>query len=172
MPFITEEIWQQLHNSSIMTASYPSAEDSFIDEGIESQMETIMDIIKNIRSLRSELNIQPSKEVDVRMKIDSNGLRELIEGNMMYINRLSVVGHSIIGADISRPELSAISVFTGGEMYLPLAGVIDIVKEKGLMGKRLKGVGDEISRIEKKLSNKDFIGKGAGGGSSKRERKV
>ena len=159
MPFITEEIWQQLHNSSIMTASYPSAEGSFIDEGIESQMETIMDIIKNIRSLRSELNIQPSKEVDVRMKIDSNGLRELIEGNMMYINRLSAVGHSIIGADISRPELSAISVFTGGEMYLPLAGVIDIVKEKGLLGKRLKGVGDEISRIEKKLSNKDFIEK-------------
>ena len=159
MPFITEEIWQQLHNSSIMIASYPSAEDSFIDEGIESQMETIMDIIKNIRSLRSELNIQPSREVDVRMKIDNNGLRELIEGNMMYINRLSAVGHSIIGADISRPELSAISVFTGGEMYLPLAGVIDIDKEKGLLGKKLKGVGDEISRIEKKLSNKDFIEK-------------
>ena len=159
MPFITEEIWQQLHSSSIMTAPYPSAEDALIDEAVESQMESVMDIIKNIRSLRSELNIPPSKEVDVYLKIDSDAVRKLIEGQMVCIKRLSSAGNTITGADIQRPELSAILIFPGGEIYLPLAGIIDIDKEKGLLEKRLKNINDEISRIDKKLSNMDFVEK-------------
>lgn len=159
MPFITEEIWQQLHSSSIMTAPYPSAEDALMDEVVESQMESVMDIIKNIRSLRSELNIPPSKEVDVYLKIDSDAVRKLIEGQMVCIKRLSSAGNAITGADIQRPELSAILIFAGGEIYLPLAGIIDIDKEKGLLEKRLKNINDEISRIDKKLSKKDFVEK-------------
>ena len=50
-------------------------------------------------------------------------------------------------------------VFAGGEIYLPLAGIIDIDKEKGLLEKRLKNICDEISRIEKKLSNNSFVEK-------------
>ena len=159
MPFITEEIWQQLHSSSIMTAPYPSAEDALMDQVVESQMDSVMDIIKNVRSLRSELNIPPSKEVDVYLKIDSDLMRGLVEGQMVYIKRLTSAGNVITGADIKRPELSAILVFAGGEIYLPLAGIIDIDKEKGLLEKRLKNIGDEISRIEKKLSNNSFVEK-------------
>ncbi|MCC6545184.1 MAG: valine--tRNA ligase [Nitrospirae bacterium] len=159
MPFITEEIWHQLHSSSIMTAPYPSAEDALMDELVESQMESVMDIIKNVRSLRAELNIPPSKEVDVYLKIDSDVVSGLVDGQMTYIKRLTSAGNVIKGADIKRPELSAILVFAGGEIYLPLAGIIDINKEKGLLEKRLKNIGDEISRIEKKLSNNSFVEK-------------
>src|SRR3989337_4233100 len=159
MPFITEEIWQQLHSSSIMTAPYPSAEDALMDEVVESQMESVMDIIKNARSLRSELNIPPSKEVDVYLKIDSDLMRGLVDGQMVYIKRLSSAGNVITGADIKRPELSAILIFPGGEIYLPLAGIIEIGREKGLLEKRLKNINDEISRIDKTLSNMDFVEK-------------
>ena len=65
----------------------------------------------------------------------------------------------VTGTNISRPELSAILIFSGGEMYLPLAGIIDIEKERGLLEKRLKNVSEEISRIENKLSNRAFIEK-------------
>ena len=159
MPFITEEIWHQLHSSSIMTAPYPSAEDALMDEVVEAQMESVMDIIKNVRSLRSELNIPPSKEVDVYIKIDSDVLRGLVDEQMIYIKRLSSAGNVITGSDLKRPELSAIMIFAGGEIYLPLAGIIDIDKEKGLLEKRLKNICDEISRIEKKLSNNSFVEK-------------
>ena len=105
------------------------------------------------------MNIQPSKEVDVYLKIDSDAVRKLIEGQMVCIKRLSSAGNVIKGADIKRPELSAILIFPGGEIYLPLAGIIDIDKEKGLLEKRLKTISDEISRIDKKLSNNDFVEK-------------
>ncbi len=159
MPFITEEIWHQLHSSSIMSAQYPTAEDAMIDKTVESQTDAVMDIIKNIRSLRSELNIPPSREVEVCMKIENAALRGLIDGQMSYIKRLSSAGSAITGADLKRPELSAIMVFAGGEIYIPLAGIIDIDKEKGGMERKLKNINDEIFRIENKLSNQSFIEK-------------
>ena len=159
MPFITEEIWQQLHKSSIMTAPCPSVEESFIDDTMESRMDSIMDIVKSVRSVRSELDVPPIKAVDVHMKINSDVLRELIEGHLVYLKRLASAENIVTGTNISRPELSAILIFSGGEMYLPLAGIIDIEKERGLLEKRLKNVSEEISRIENKLSNRAFIEK-------------
>ncbi len=157
MPFITEEIWQQLHGSSVMKAPWPSAEDALEDEAAESEMGSVMDIIKNVRSLRSGLNIPPSKEVDVYLKIESDALRKLIGEQMGCIKRLSYAGSVFSGAGTKRPELSAISVFAGGELYLPLAGIIDIDKERGLLEKRFKAIVDEIIRIENKLSNSSFV---------------
>lgn len=157
MPFITEEIWQQLHGSSVMKAPYPVADAALMDVDAESRMSSVMEIIKNIRSLRSELNIPSSREVDVYLKIDDDAALKLIEGQMDYIKRLSSAGNAVTGANIKRPELSAIMIFAGGEIYLPLTGIIDIDKEKGLLEKRLKGICDEICRIEKKLSNESFV---------------
>src|SRR3990170_789316 len=68
MPFITEEIWQHIHRSSIMIAPYPSPDAGLIDDQAEQQMEAIMDIIKGIRGIRSGFNIPPGQEADVHLK--------------------------------------------------------------------------------------------------------
>lgn len=159
MPFITEEIWQHVRRSSIMVASYPSAEDSFIDDASEKRMESIMEVIKGIRSIRSELSISPGQEVEAHIKASDEGLVGLLQDYGMHVRRLAWVENMVVGTDIERPEMSAISVFSGGEIYLPLKGVIDIEKERSLLEKRLKGINDEVARIERKLSNKEFMEK-------------
>lgn len=163
MPFITEEIWQHIHYirpSSIMKSPYPSVEDSFVDEGAEKEMDSVMDIIKGVRSVRSELNIPPGQDVDAYIKVYDEGpigLTRLIEDHTQYIKRLAWVGTMVIGREIKRPEMSALSVISGGEIYLPLKGLIDIEKESGVLQKRLKGINDEIVRVQNKLANKAFL---------------
>ncbi len=159
MPFITEEIWQHLHRSSIMISAYPSVEAPWVDEGAERQMDSVMDIIKGIRSIRSELNISPGQEADAHLKVSDEGLIGLLKDHLVYVKRLAWVGNMVVGADVRRPEMSAILVIPEGEIYLPLQGVIDIEKEKDLLEKRLKVIHDEVNRIKNKLSNKDFIEK-------------
>ncbi len=159
MPFITEEIWQHIRRSSIMIASYPSTEDSFVDDASEKRMESIMEVIKGIRSIRSELSISPGREVEAHIKASDEGLVGLLQDYGMHVRRLAWVESMVVGADIERPEMSAISVFSGGEVYLPLKGVIDIEKERSLLEKRLKDINDEVTRIERKLSNKEFMEK-------------
>jgi len=168
MPFITEEIWRHFHQSSIMISPYPAVDDSFIDDASEKGMESIMEVIKGIRSIRSEMNIPPGQVVDVYLKVHLEGSEEamgdggilkLFRGHEDYIKKMAWTGSIVMGRDIARPEMSAISVFSGGEVYLPLKGVIDIEKERDLLEKRLKVIDEEVTRIERKLSNREFIEK-------------
>jgi len=157
MPFITEEIWQHIHSSSIMIAPYPSPDAELIDDQAEQQMEAVMDIIKGIRGVRSGFNIPPGQEADVHLKASDEGLIGLLREHLVSVKRLAWVGKMVMGMDIRRPEKSAVLVLPEGEIYVPLQGVIDIEKEKGLLEKRLKGLHDEISKIENKLSDKKFL---------------
>lgn len=159
MPFITEEIWQHIHRSSIMISPYPVAEDLLVDEKAEGQVESVMDAIKGIRSIRSEMNISPGQEVDVHIKTSEERLTALFKEHLIHIKRLAWAGNVIVGTDIIRPEMSAISVISSGEIYLPLKGLIDLERERSLLEKRLKVIKDELGRIEGKLANKDFIKK-------------
>ncbi|MBI5193493.1 MAG: valine--tRNA ligase [Nitrospirae bacterium] len=205
MPFITEEIYQNgdFNNKgpSLMVSGYPVVEEPLLNDSAEKDMESVMEVIKTVRSMRSELNIPPSQIVDVHLKIadkslmsgaitkghenqrdknvppilnlgtDRRGfptppegfsnefLNNLLEDNFIYLKRLAWIKDVVIGKDIKRPEKSAISVFSGGEIYLPLEGVIDIDKEKRQLSKRLSDMNNEIERINSKLSNKSFIEK-------------
>ncbi|MDL2281423.1 valine--tRNA ligase [Selenomonadales bacterium OttesenSCG-928-I06] len=133
MPFITEAIWQMLPenklsdytHASIMKAKWPEEYQSLIDSDSESLMTTIMDIIKAIRNMRSEVNAPPGRKSEVIIEAASNLKNAIIE-NMEYISKLAAA-EPITIKDLAKqdekPENALTKVVAGVEIYLPLKGL-------------------------------------------------
>lgn len=161
MPFITEEIWQHLphEGESIMIAPWPVADESLMDESVESGMTVMMDAIKAIRNMRAEVNAAPGKKAPATILVEP-AFRSVFEGHPEYVERLGTVDTLTLG-DINdeAPENAMTAVVTGAKVYLPLKGLIDVEKEMKRLTKELDGAKKELSRIEGKLSNEGFLAK-------------
>ncbi|MFZ5942749.1 MAG: valine--tRNA ligase [Bacillota bacterium] len=162
MPFITEEIWQHLPNQkdSIMLTTWPQVEEELIDKKIEDDMSLIMDIIRSIRNLRSELNVPPGKEADVYILANKETNKEIIGNGMEYIKSLAAVGELQLELENrEKPEQAVTAVVQGVEIFLSLKGLIDIDKEIARLEKEVGKVNQEIERLEKKLGSEGFVSK-------------
>ncbi len=159
MPFITEEIWQKLEGTqeSITIAEYPSYDASKVDEETEKQMQYIMDISYSIRNIRGEMNIPPHKEIPVIIK--SQEQKDFLNEYKHYFQSLCKVGNIKIYKNPKKPEKSAFAVGTGYEVFVPLADLIDLDKEKSRLEKELAKLEAEIEKTKKKLANKNFLEK-------------
>ena len=124
MPFITEEIWQHLphEGESIMIAPWPVADESLMDESVESGMTVMMDAIKAIRNMRAEVNAAPGKKAPATILVEP-AFRSVFEGHPEYVERLGTVDTLTLG-DINdeAPENAMTAVVTGAKVYLPLKG--------------------------------------------------
>lgn len=162
MPFITEEIWQKLphEGKSIMIAPWPTGEAEKIDQLSEDEMNVIMDTIKAIRNMRAEVNAQPSKKTEVILAIEDEGLAKVFAQNENYLFALGFAEKvTILGKGDSKPENAMTAVVAGVEIYLPLAGLIDVDKEIIRLNKELANLDKEVARLEKKLNNPGFVAK-------------
>ncbi|MCD7874039.1 MAG: class I tRNA ligase family protein, partial [Acidaminococcaceae bacterium] len=161
MPFITEEIYQCLphEGDSIMIAPWPVADESLIDDKAEAGMTAIMESIKAIRNMRAEVNAAPGKKVPAILLVNAE-LREVVEANKSYIRLMGSIDEltiADIGAD--KPENAMAAVIVGIEVYLPLAGLIDVEKETQRLNKELENMDKEIKRVTGKLNNAGFLAK-------------
>ena len=158
IPFITEELWQKLPNKkgeSIMIAEYPRFRESDILEELELAMETVIDIIKAIRNLRSEYNIPPSKKIDVFIKTENENTQSIIVNFKNYIYALAGVGNLTIA---TKPlEKCVIQSTVYGDIYLPVEGNIDVDKEIKRLTKLLKKQEKSIAFLNSKLNNDAFL---------------
>jgi valyl-tRNA synthetase len=164
MPFITEEIWQHLphQGESIMVAEWPKALSDLIDKKSESDMIVIMDVIGAVRNILSEFNIPPSSKSEVFMQTSDQVIPLLIlrlQENLNYIYRLTNASRVIVEPFIQKPSSSATAVIGGIEIYVPLAGLIDIDKEKERLTKNLDKAIADLERITKRLADEAFISK-------------
>jgi valyl-tRNA synthetase len=162
MPFITEEIWQQLpatkEASSLCIRKYPVAEDGIKDREAENEMSVVMDAVTGIRSIRGELNISPSLELRVAIKtMDSN--KEILTKNMAYLVKLAKVKDIEIGKDVQSPKNAATSIKLSMEIFVPLQGLIDVNAEMERLNKEMNKTEKELITLKKKLANRDFISK-------------
>ena len=158
IPFITEELWQKLPNKngeSIMIAEYPKFRESDILEELELAMETVIDIIRAIRNLRSEYNIPPSKKIDVFIKTENENTQSIIVNFKNYIYALAGVGNLTIA---TKPlEKCVIQSTVYGDIYLPVEGNIDVDKEIKRLTKLLKKQEKSIAFLNSKLNNDAFL---------------
>ena len=158
IPFITEELWQKLPNKngeSIMIAEYPKFRESDILEELELAMETVIDIIKAIRNLRSEYNIPPSKKIDVYIRTEDENTQSIIVNFKNYIYALAGVGSLNIA---TKPlERCVIQSTVYGDIYLPVEGNIDVDKEIKRLTKLLKKQEKSIAFLNSKLNNDAFL---------------
>lgn len=159
MPFVTEEIWLNVlkKETSLMVTSYPKTENFSRDEVAISKMEYIIEAISGVRSIRGELNIAPSQNLDVYIKTQSKEAQEILSMGKNYIMKLSRAKDLKIQEDIKREKGSAISVKRGFEIYIPVKELINIEQEKKRLQKELKKTEEEIQFLNKKLLNEDFI---------------
>jgi valyl-tRNA synthetase len=162
MPFITEEIWQQLpcrkESDSICIRKYPVAADGREDKEAEEKMSVVMDAVTGIRSIRGELNISPSLELKAVIKATNNTDR-ILRDNIRYVQKLARAKDIEIGSDIQSSGKSAVAIKPDIEIYVPLEGLIDIDSEVGRLTKESKKNEKELLFIKKKLANVDFISK-------------
>ena len=160
MPFLTEEIWQKLphEGSSIMIASW--VEESAVDEAAEKSMNAIMETIKTIRNLRAEVGVQPKKQSEVILNITDTELSAVIKANEIYLNKLAAAEPvKFIKSDENKPEHALSGVVEGIEIFLPLAGLIDVEKETARLQKELDKLKKGIESTQNKLNNERFISK-------------
>jgi valyl-tRNA synthetase len=160
MPFVTEEIWQVLgeQRKSIMLQAYPRAEDAWVDESASRQMEFLMGIVRAIRNLRTEMNCPPGKEVKVVFHGPGEDL-SFLRAQEPYLRLLARVGATDYAASGDRPKGAATAMVGSTELYLPLQEMINLDEERGRLAKEIDKAKDELLRVQKKLSNTDFINK-------------
>lgn len=161
MPFITEEIYQCLPHEaeSIMISKWPVADESLVDPEAERGMNAIMDSIKAIRNMRAEVNANPGKKIPAIMLV-SEDLREVVSHNDSYIKLLGGIDNlELRPLNGEKPENAMAAVVTGIEVYLPLAGLIDVEKETQRLSKELAAMEKDLQRAGGKLNNAGFLAK-------------
>ncbi|MDQ0339485.1 valyl-tRNA synthetase [Caldalkalibacillus uzonensis] len=161
MPFITEEIWQHLPGSgaSITVASWPEARAEFDQPDAEKEMALIMDVIRAVRNIRAEVNVPLGKAVDIMIKPSTVHHEQYLRGNEDIIARLTNPHKLEISTNLEVPEQAMSSVVSGAEIYLPLAGLIDVEQELARLDKEKQKLEAEVARAEQKLANKGFTAK-------------
>ena len=161
MPFVTEEIWQSVPHvgESLVVATYPTVHPEQMDEQAAEEMEFLMDFIRSVRTVRNEMNTPLSKPINIIAKVSDGAHYAILKENESYIARFSNPEEFVYGEDVEAPSDAVTSVITGAEIYLPLAGLINIEDEIARLEKEAEKLQQEVDRVEKKLSNEKFVAK-------------
>ncbi|MCS6803753.1 MAG: valine--tRNA ligase [Acidobacteriota bacterium] len=164
MPFITEELWQRLpivrSRDSICVAPFPTADAALVDEQAERQMQTIIELIKKVRAIRGELNIELGRELALLLHAPNDETRQLIQDNSEPLRRLARVNLEFVSS-INQWQHVARDVVADIEMALPLEGLIDFDKESTRLSKNLAKLEKEIEQLDRRLSSSDFLQRAA-----------
>ncbi|MBO4363742.1 MAG: valine--tRNA ligase [Clostridia bacterium] len=161
MPFITEEIYQNLIKDaeSIMISKWPETDDTLIDEAAEKELGLVIDSIKSIRNIRTQMNVPNSVKTTVIFVTGRENF-SLIEESGGALKRLGFA-HEIVTADDEQaaPEDSATAIIPGAKIFIPLRELIDVEKETARLTKELENIENELKRVGGKLANEGFVSK-------------
>jgi valyl-tRNA synthetase len=161
MPFVTEEIWQNLphEGESITTAPWPTVNEAYTDKEAAAQMKLLVEIIRSVRNIRAEVNTPLSKKIKMIISAHDDNTLQTLKMNQSYIERFCNPETLQIALNVDSPEKAMTAVVSGAEIYLPLEGLIDIEEEIARLEKELEKLNKEVERVEKKISNENFVSK-------------
>ncbi len=162
MPYITEEIWAYLPSTSekLIVAEWPVFDEEVNYASDVKAMEFTMDCIKNIRNIRAEMNVIPSKKAKAIFVTTDESLKNILESSETYFTTLASASEIEVKSDkdgIGEDAMS--SVVNGCEIFLPLEELVDITKEIDRLEKEVKKLEGELKRVVGKLSNVGFTSK-------------
>ncbi len=162
MPFVTEAIYQHLiqDDESIMISAWPKPDPAWQFPEQEQAMATLMDAIREIRNVRTGLGVPPSRKASIIVVSPDPSVRQRFIDGTAFLERLASVSGLETRSDKAGIPLTAVTaLFTGGEVYLPLADLIDLDKELDRLNKEKDNLEKELARVSGKLANADFVGK-------------
>jgi valyl-tRNA synthetase len=161
-PFISEEIWQLVKASagvpgdSIMVCAFPKAADVPADVQAEPEMRWVIAFIEGVRQIRGELDIPPSRKLEVLLQNASPRDIEYLGRNPAYLMRLAGVEAPRLMAQAQAAPISAVAFVGTLEILVPMAGLIDPTAELARLSKQLVKAQNDLVKLESKLSNADF----------------
>ena len=159
MPFITEEIWQALPHQGdfLMLQSWPKADPAWSDVEAKESMEAVMDVIRAIRARRSEMNVPPSKKAALTIVTNEADIFAAGEAHLKRLAWCSSV--TVQQEDLTDTAGMVCDITHMAKLYMPLAELVDLAKEKARLEKDLGKKQGELKGLEGKLSNPGFLSK-------------
>jgi valyl-tRNA synthetase len=162
MPFVTEEIWQQLpqrkENESIMVAEFPKPDPRYDDEAVADEMGLVIEVVTALRNIRGEMNLPPGEQITALLRTKNEEAERRLRENQSFIQSLALVNQFEFGQDLEKPLNSAFAAVRDVEVFVPM--------ERSRMEEEAKRLQKEILKIEKesalvmkKLSNEQFLSK-------------
>ena len=158
-PYITEEIWsmiQKENNQFIMHSQWPEADKNKISMKIENEIQIIMDVISSIRVIKTNLTISPSKNISIILR-GPEDITTIIQKYSEYLLQMVKVTSISSGVNIDKPSQSAAAVINNLELFIPLAGLIDIEKEQDRLKNQIEDMKGRLNSVNSKLNNKNFV---------------
>ena len=162
MPFITEEIFCSLQDEeeSIMVSDWPVFEEAFDFKAEENEVEIIKNAVRNIRNLRADMNVPPSKKASVYVVSEKEEVRKVFEDSRVFFATLGYASEVHVQADKAGIADDAVStVIPDAVIYMPFAELVDIEKEIERLKKEQDRLAKEIARCQGMLSNPNFVNK-------------
>ncbi len=168
MPFITEEIWQQLRPylsdddaepPGIVVAPWPEAQPDWIQTDAEGDVRFVQELIGAIRGVRADFRVHPTQEMTVYCQVAEAGLIDVLSGEAATVRSLARSEMVFVDGDGDRPAGCAAGVLRDMEFYIPLIGLIDLEIETERLSKERNRVEQELEKVRKRLSNGQFVNK-------------
>jgi valyl-tRNA synthetase len=159
MPFISEEIWQSFKegtDESVVLSPWPDPQPGFQDENSEKEMLFLQNAIGTIRNIRAEMNVPPGKTAPLIVRADPKVLELIRHNSGSWLNLAKIdsireyTTQSVQGAVVT-------AVIEGAELFLPLADLIDLDKERQRLSKELQRLEGLQKSMSNKLSNEKFL---------------
>ena len=163
MPFITEEIWQQvapradIEGDSIMLRPYPAAGESSASDDAVADIEWVRQFILGIRQIRGEMDIKPGKLLPVILQNAADADRSRAEQYAPLLQRVGRVESIAALADSEEPPNAATALLGEARLLVPMKGLIDVDAERARLEKQLQRVKVDLAKTEAKLGNENFV---------------
>ena len=159
MPFITEEIFCNLSDEeSIMISSWPEYKEEWNFAAEEKAIETIKEAVRGIRTVRTSMNVPNSKKATVYVVSENAEIRDIFEHGKVFFAALGFASEVIVQADKTGIADDAVSaLLPEAAIYMPLAELVDIEKERERLQKEVKRLEGELARVNGMLNNEKFV---------------
>ncbi len=162
MPFVTEEIWQQLprkiENGSIMISEFPKPDDRYEDDSAAKEMGLIIEVTTGLRNIRGEMNIPPGDQMTVLFRTKNEEIEKKLQENQSFIRSLALVKEFKFGRGLEKPLYSAFVVIGDVEIFVPMERS-RMEEEARRLEKEITKIDKESAFVTKKLANEQFISK-------------
>lgn len=161
IPFVTEEIWQALPTEGevIMRATWPTVNAAFEFPPAVLQMRQVIEVVRGVRNIRAEMNVGPGKPIELLVRPTNQETLDILTEATAYLRRFCNAESIELSLDIAAPAQVVTAVFAGGEIFVPMAGLVDFAAERARLVKERERLLAEVDRAEKKLTNEKFVSK-------------
>ena len=160
-PFVSEEIWSHIKSDDdtlLISSAFPTHVPSFDFHEDEKKMEKLIELVTNIRNLRSSINLSPKEEILVEVFSGDQSLLEYFKLNNSSLYNLSKVKELKINSnDDSRPSKSIMNASSDYEVYIPLEGIVNLEEQVARLNKEIQKSEKELQKLSKKIENPKFI---------------